>query len=83
MSFRERLPGRLVVLSCGLLATGPALVVGVLVVRLSGLSGWPAVLVLGPLAGVLTFAAGVLSEPLVSRLQNLIERRVSADEHTR
>lgn len=81
---RERRVSRLVVLSCGLFATGPAMLVGVLVARLAGLdlAGWPAWFAVAAITAVLTGVAGLLSEPLVSRLQNLIVRRVSADEHT-
>jgi hypothetical protein len=60
----------LVVFACGLIATGPALVVAAVAVRLAGLDGssWSTWLVLSAATGVLTFVAGLLSKPLDSRL---------------
>lgn len=80
MSFRQRLPARLVVLSCGIVATGPAMLVGVLVARLAGLdlAGWPAWFAVAAITAVLTGVAGLLSEPLVSRLQVRIAGRRDA-----
>lgn len=72
----------LVVLACGLVVTGPVMLVGVLVGRLAGMPGWTAFAVAGAVTAALAAASGALSEPVVSRLQNRFDRRVSADEHT-
>lgn len=78
----------LVVWACGFAATGPALLVAALAARLAGLDGaqwstWVVMVVIVAIVAPFTFAAGRLSGPLVSRLQNWIERRVSVDEHTK
>jgi hypothetical protein len=67
-----------VVLACGLVATGPGLLLGVLVARLwpgLELTGWRAVTVIAVVGGAFTFVAGLVSEPLVSHLQGRQQAR--------
>lgn len=75
-----------IVAAFGIALTGPALLVAAVVARLAGLDGtrWSTWLVMAAIVAVGAGVAGVLVEPLVSRVEAFVERRLSgsADEHT-